>query len=170
MQHVIIQIEGAVIHGKIRYDKPLGSSQLKICWPSGEDIMSSGPRIVVDVSMCGEGAAPKVGYMNGSGGATPVCHVGTLSRACSDCRRSLLISFRTRRCMPLMERLKLRGGLFLDSASTLFFGGERSGSGELPKDNSSFAGASLSRGRMGSLPLFYLTRGVRRLLPHAFSP
>ena len=28
-------------------------------------------------------------------------------------------------------------GLFLDSASTLFFGGERSGSEELPEDNSS---------------------------------
>ena len=32
---------------------------------------------MVDVSMCGVGAASKVGYMNGSGGATPLCHVGT---------------------------------------------------------------------------------------------
>ena len=31
--------------------------------------MSSGPRTVVDVSMCRAGAAPKVGFMNGSGGA-----------------------------------------------------------------------------------------------------
>ena len=58
--------------------------------------MSSGPRIVVDVSMCKAGAAPKIGYMNESGGAMPLCHVGTFSRACSDCRRSLLISLRTR--------------------------------------------------------------------------
>ena len=36
--------------------------------------MSSGPQTVVDVSMCGAGAASKVGYMNGSGGATPLCH------------------------------------------------------------------------------------------------
>ena len=25
--------------------------------------------------MCGAGAAPKVGYMNGSGGVTPLCHM-----------------------------------------------------------------------------------------------
>ena len=35
-----------------------------------------------------------------------------------------------------MKRLERRGGLFLDSASTLFFGGGRLGSGELPVDNS----------------------------------
>ena len=57
--------------------------------------MSSGPRTVVDVSMCGASATPKVGYMNGSDGAMPLCHVGTFSVAYSDCRRSLLISFRT---------------------------------------------------------------------------
>ena len=132
--------------------------------------MSLGSRIVVDVSMCGAGAAPKVGYMNGSGGATPLCHVGTFSGACSNCRRSLLTSLHARLCMPLTERLERCGGLFLDSASTSFFGGERSGSGELPQDNSSFATASLSPGRMGSLPLFYLTGGAGRLLPREFSP
>ena len=109
---------------------------------------------MVDVSICGAGAALKVGYMNGSGGATPLCHVGTFSRACSNYHRSLLISLRTRRCMaPLTKRLERRGGLFLDSASTLFFGGERSGSGELPEDNSSSVVATLFLGRMGSLPL-----------------
>ena len=55
--------------------------------------MSSGHRTVVDVSMCGVGATSKVGYMNGSGGATPLCHVGTFSGACSDYRCSLLIFF-----------------------------------------------------------------------------
>ena len=103
--------------------------------------MSLGPRTVVDVSMCGADVAPKVGYMNESGGATPLCHVGTFSRIYFDCRRSLLISLRTRRCMPLTERLERRRGLFLDSASTLFFRGERSGSGDLPEDNSSSAAA-----------------------------
>ena len=101
--------------------------------------MSSGPRIVVGVGICAASAAPKVGYMNSSDGATSLCHVGTFSRACFDCRCSLLNSLRTRRCMPLTERLERRGGLFLDSASTLFFGGGRSGSGELPEDNSSSA-------------------------------
>ena len=65
--------------------------------------MSLGPWTVVYVSMCGAGGAPMVGYMNGSDGAAPLCYVGTFSGACSDCRHSLLISLRTRRCMPLME-------------------------------------------------------------------
>ena len=89
---------------------------------------------------------------------------------CSNCHRSLLISLHTRRCMPLMERLEGRKGLFLDSASMLFFGGERSCSGELSEDNSSSAAASLSPGRMGSLPLFFFTGGVGWLLSLAFSP
>ena len=45
-------------------------------------------------------------------------------------------------------------GPFLDSASTLFWGGEQSRSGELLEDNSSSVGGSLSPMRMGSLPLF----------------
>ena len=97
--------------------------------------MSSGPRTTVDVIMYEVGAAPKARYMNGSDSAVPLCHVGTFSGACSDCCCSLLISLRTRRCMPLPEQLEQRGGLFLNSASTLFFGGDRSGSGELPEDN-----------------------------------
>ena len=104
--------------------------------------------------MCGASVALKVGYLKGSDDATPLCHVGTFSGACSDCRRSLLISLRTRRCMPLTERLERRGGLFLDSTSTLFFGGDRSRSGEPPEDNLSSIAASLSPNRMGSLPLF----------------
>ena len=90
----------------------------------------------------------------------PLCHVGKFSGTCSGYRCSLLISLRTRQCMPLTERLERRRGLFLDSASTLFFEGERSCSGELPKDNSLSAAASLSPGKMDSLPLFYLTGGA----------
>ena len=136
--------------------------------------MSSSPQIVVDVGMCRAsaapkvgymnisdgvcraGAAPKVGYMSGSDGATPLCHVGTFSGAFFYYRRSLLISLRTRRCMPLTERLERCGGLFLDSASTLFFGGDISESGELPEVNSLSAAASLSPDKMGSLSLFCL--------------
>ena len=51
-------------------------------------------------------------------------------------------------------------GLFLDSASTLFFGGVRFGSKELLEDNSSSVATSLSSGRIGSLPLFCLIRGA----------
>ena len=85
--------------------------------------MSSGPRTVVGVGMYGAGEAPKVGYTNGSDSATPLCHAGIFLGAYSDCRFSMMNSLRTRRGMPLEERLERRGGLFLDSASTLFFGG-----------------------------------------------
>ena len=131
--------------------------------------MSSGPRTVVGVGIYRAGAASKVGYMNGSDSATPLYHIGISSGACSDYRLSLLNSLLTRRGMPLADRLERHGGLFLDSTSTLFFGGGRSGSGELPEDNSSSVAASLSSGRICSLPLFYLTEGAEWLLPRAFS-
>ena len=130
--------------------------------------MSSGPRIAVGAGIYKTGVAPKVGYRNESDGAAPHSHSGMFSRARSDFRLSLLNSLRTRQSMPLTDRLERRGGLFLDSTSTLFFGGVRFGSGELPKDNSSSTIASLSSGRIGSLPLFCLTRGAGWLLPHAF--
>ena len=68
--------------------------------------MSSGPWTVVDAGMYKAGAAPKVGHTNGNDGATPLCHVGIFSRACFDCRRSLLTSLRTWRGMPLTEMLE----------------------------------------------------------------
>ena len=61
---------------------------------------------------------------------------------------------RIRQCVPLTYRLDRCRGLFLDSASALFWGGERVRSGELPKDSSSLSRGSLSPMRMGSLPLF----------------
>ena len=70
----------------------------------------------------------------------------------------------------MTERLEQCEGPILDLASTLFFGGERSGSEELPEDSSSSVVASLSLGRMGSLPLFCLIEGARWLLPRGFSP
>ena len=130
--------------------------------------MSSGPRIAVGAGIYETGAAPKVGYPNGSDGAAPPSHTGMFSGACSDCRLSLLNSLRTQRGMFLMDRLERREGLILDSASTLFFGGVKSGSGELPEDNLSPAAASLSSDRIGSLPLFFLTGGAGWLLPRAF--
>ena len=72
--------------------------------------MSSSPRTVVDAGMYRAGAALKVGYKNENDSATPLCHVGIFSGACSNCCCSLLISLRTRRGMPLTERLERRGG------------------------------------------------------------
>ena len=92
--------------------KPHGSSYRKMCWPNGEDNMSSGSRTTMDVGMYGAGAAPKVGYANVNDGATPLCHVGIFLGACSDCRCSLLISLRTWRGMPLTEWLEWRVTLF----------------------------------------------------------
>ena len=129
--------------------------------------MSLGPQTVVDAGMYGAGGAPKVRYMNKNDGATPLCHMGNFSGTCFDCRRSLLISLHTRRGMPLTEQLERHGGLFFYSAS---IGGGRLGIEELPEDNSSSAAASLSSGRIGSLPLFCLSGGAWWLLPRAFSP
>ena len=131
--------------------------------------MSLGPRIAAGAGIYGTGAAPKVGYLNESDGTAPPNHAGMFSRARSDCRLSVLNSLRTQWGMTLTDRLEQRWGLFLDSTSTLFFGGVRSGRGELPEDNSSSVAASLSSSRIGALPLSCLTGGAGWLLPHAFS-
>ena len=131
--------------------------------------MSFGPWTAMGASMNGVGAAPKVGYMNRSDRATPLCHVGIFSKACSVCCLSLLNSLYTQRGTPLTDRLEWHGGLFLDSSSTLFVGGGRSRSRELPEDSSSSAATLLLSSRIGFLPLFCFTRGTRWLLPRAFS-
>ena len=87
--------------------------------------MSSGPWTVVDAGIYGAGAALNIGYTNGSDGDMPLYHAGIFFGAYSDCRFSLLNSLRTRRGMPLTERLEQREGLFLYLASTLFFKGGR---------------------------------------------
>ena len=82
------------------------------------------------------------------------------SGANSEWGLSLLASLCIRRCIPLITRLEWRGGLFLDSASALFWGGERQGSRELSDDNSSSVGGSLWPGRAGFLPLFFRVKGT----------
>ena len=52
-----------------------------------------------------------------------------------------------------MDRLGRQGDLFLEWASADFGDGERRGRGELPEDNSSSAGRSISSGIAASLPL-----------------
>ena len=83
--------------------------------------------------------------------------------------RSLLASLRTRRYAVLIDRLGRRGGLFLDWASATFGDGERSGSGELSKDNLSSAGRSMSSGTTASLPLSGRDGGSGRGGPPDFS-
>ena len=166
---MVVRVRGAIIHGKRRYDKAVGrliTQDVLTLWGQQHVLRPSDSSRYRHIRAS---AAPKVGFPNASDGAAPPGHAGMYSGACSNCRLSLLNSLRTRQGMPLMDRLERRGGLFLDSASTLFFGGDRSGSGELPEDSSSSAAASLSSGRIGSLPLFYLTGGAGWLLPRAFS-
>ena len=67
--------------------------------------MSSGPWTAVDTGINGTGALPKVGYLKGSGGVTPPNDAGMCSGAHSKCLLSLLNSRRTRRGMPLTDRL-----------------------------------------------------------------
>ena len=131
--------------------------------------MSSCPWIAVGTGINGTGVVPKAGYPKGSGGAAPLSHTSVRSRVRSACRLSLLNSHRTQRGMPLTDRLERHEGLFLDSASTLLFGGSGFGSGELLEDSSSSAVASLSFDRIGSLPLFCLAGGGGWSLPRTFS-
>ena len=62
-----------------------------------------------------------------------------------------------------------RGGLFLDWASVAFGDGERRGSGELPEDNSSSTGRSMSSGTTTFFPLSGRDRGSGRGGPRDFS-
>ena len=130
--------------------------------------MFSGPRTGVGMGINGTGAIPKVGYLKGSGGVAPLRNAGLCSGARSVWRLSLLNSLYTRLVMPLMDRLERRGGLFLDLASALLFGGKASISSELSEDNSSFVVALLSSDRTGSLYLFYLTGAAGWLLLNTF--
>ena len=97
---------------------------------------------------------PRMGTAHVETKAIPSNRVDICSGANSEWGLSLLDSLRIRRRAPLIARLEWQGGLFLNLASTLFWGGERRGSGELSEDNSSFSGGSLWSGRAGSLPLF----------------
>ena len=91
--------------------------------------------------------------MDGTGGGKPPVRLGTYWGAGVQGRWSLLGSLSTRRLVMLMDRSGRRGGLFLEWASAAFEDGERRGKGELPEDNSSFAGRSISSDVAASLSL-----------------
>ena len=115
--------------------------------------MSCGPRTAEAKIVCGAGAAPKGRYMVGIGRGKSPFVSGAYWQAGVGGRWSLLGSLRTRCLETLTDRLDRRGGLFLEWASAAFGDDERRGSGELPEDNSSSAGRSISSGAAVSLPL-----------------
>ena len=72
---------------------------------------------------------------------------------------SLLGSLRARRFLTLADWLDRRGGLFLEWASTTFGDGDQREREELPEDNSSLAGRSISSSATASLPFLGLEEG-----------
>ena len=115
--------------------------------------MSCGPRTAEGAIIRGVGVAPYGGCMDGTGGGKPPARLVTYWGASVGGRWSLLGSLRIQRLATLMDRLDRRGGLFLEWVSSAFGDGERRGRGELPEDNSSFAGRSIPSDLATSLPL-----------------
>ena len=111
------------------------------------------PRAAEGAIICDAGAAPYGGYMDGPGRGKTSAWLGTYWGIGVSGRWPLLGSLHTRRLAILTDRLGWRGGLFLEWASAVFGDGERHGRGELPEDNSSFAGRSMSSGAAIPLPL-----------------
>ena len=82
--------------------------------------------------------------MDGTGEGKPPARSGTYWGVGVGGRWSLLGSLCTRRLTMLMDRLDRVGGLCLEWDSAAFGDGERHGSGELPEDNSSSSGRSVT--------------------------
>ena len=120
VQHVVVWVRGVVIHVKRRYRNAARRliTQDVLIQRGRQHVLR--PQTAIKKTKCGAGGAPTVGYMNGSGGATPPCHTGIFSGTSFEYRLSLLNSLRIRWRMPLTDRLERRRGLFLDSTSALF--------------------------------------------------
>ena len=108
--------------------------------------MSSGPRAEEGAIICGAGAASYGGYRDGPCGGKTSARLYAYWGTGVSGRWPLLGSLRTRRLAILTNWLGWRGGIFLEWASAAFGDGERRGRGELPDDNSSSAGRSISSG------------------------
>ena len=115
--------------------------------------MSSGPRATEGVIIYGTGAALYCGCMDGPGEGKISAQLGAYWGIGVIGRWPLLGSLYTRRLAILTDRLGWRGSLFLKWASAAFGDGEWRGRGELPEDNSSSAGRSISYGAGIPLPL-----------------
>ena len=92
MQHVIVRIRRAVVHGEGWYREATRRFVIQdmLTEGRGENVLWS--RTTEEKNMCGLGATLKGGYMDGTGGATlPGCS-GTYIRAGFDWCRSLLAS------------------------------------------------------------------------------
>ena len=120
--------------------------------------MSSGPRIKGAGSMENVGLVLKEGYRSGTGGIVPAGNIDAfpmgyfswfyflLASLLAPPDASLTTSLKAGRCECFLGNL----ALILPQAF-LLSGGLMNG--DLPKDNSSFARASMSLGIMGSFPL-----------------
>ena len=124
--------------------------------------MSSGPRAAEGAIICSAGETLYSWYMDGPSEGKPSGRLGAYWGAGVRGHWFLLSSLRTRRLAILTDRLGRRGGLFLKWASAAFEDGERRGRGELPEDNSSSAGRSISSDTAVSLPLLGWERGKGR--------
>ena len=98
------------------------------------------------------GLVPKARYSGGMGGITPLDNADEFPWASFGWFSPRSVSLLARRNVPLsvLQNAGRCDRLWRDLA-LLLFDGERFG--ELPKDNSSFAGVSISSGTMGFFPL-----------------
>ena len=92
MQHVIVRIRRAVIHGEGRYREAAGRFVIQDMLTEGRGEHVLWPPDGRGENMCGAGATLKGGYMDGTCGVTLPGRLGTYSRAGSDWRQSLLAS------------------------------------------------------------------------------
>ena len=146
----MVRIRRTVVHGEGWHGKAAGRIVVQdmLCKRSGEHVLWSpngGGK-----NHLRRGAAPKGGYMVGTGRGKRPARSDTYWGTGVGGRWSLLGSLCTRRLTTLMD---WQGDLFLEWASPAFGDGERRGSGELPEDSSSSTGRLISFGVATSLTL-----------------
>ena len=163
MQHGIVRIGRAVVHGQRRYREATGG---------GGGGGGGGKGAILVQNMLTEGRGEHVlwsseggGEKHVWGGSNPKGRVhgwyrwiealGSLGRIFVSWLRlaSVPVGFSLYPALRGIDRSTgLTRGLFLDWASAAFGDGERRGSGELSEDNSSSVGRSMSSGTAASLP------------------
>ena len=120
VQHMIIRIRGAVVHSKRWNEKSVRRLIVQnMLAQGGRQHVIRPPDRGIKCCMQG-GRSPKRVLLRRKLGVMPSNRVDIYSGANSEWGLSLLASLRIRRRATLIARLDWRGGLFLDSASTLF--------------------------------------------------
>ena len=77
MQHVIVWVGRTVVHGEGWYGEAAGRIVIQDMLPRGVESISCGPRMMEEKIIYGAGAAPKGGYMDGTGRGKPLARSGT---------------------------------------------------------------------------------------------